>query len=222
MAQPRRPRLSWRRLLALLPDVLHAIVRLLLRDDRKALRLVQRRARELVNGLVAVAEISCSDVVDELALHRSFPSLAELRIGYQGNEQISDASFAQFAAATLKQLTSLTSLDLSSCWGLGAPAVSALLHTTPQLQALNLPRSGDGRCRRSCDHDQRTCCVLTLVWRPAVRRLHRQQRLPAAALSLPADGADRCEERRVPGPAAPERAQPPTRAQPAWLQQHQR
>jgi hypothetical protein len=173
MAQPRRPRLSWKRLLALLPDVLHAIVRLLSRDDRKALRLVQRRARELVNGLVAVAEISCSDVVDDLALHRSFPSLAELRIEYQGNEQLSDASFAQFAGATLKQLTSLTSLDLTGCWELGAPAVSALLHTTPQLQALKLPRSGDGCCRPRCDHDLRTCCVLTLGCVPAARRLHR-------------------------------------------------
>jgi hypothetical protein len=220
MAQPRRPRLSWSRLLALPPDVLHAIVRLLSRADRNALRLVQRRARELVNALVAVAEISCSDVVDDLALHRSFPSLAELRIGHQGNKQLSDASFAQFAGATLKQLTSLTSLDLTGCRKLGAPMVSGLLHTTPQLQALQLP--GDGRRRCSCDHDQRTCCVLTLVWRPAARRLHRRQRPPAAALSLPADGAGRLEQRCVLGPAAPERAQRPARAHPAWLQQHQR
>jgi hypothetical protein len=144
MAQPRAPRLCWSRLLALPTDVLHAIVRLLSRDDRKALRLVQRRARELVNGLVAVAEIRCRDVVDgRLALHRSFPSLAELRIY---DKELSDASFAQFAGATLKQLTSLTSLDLAWCSKLGVPAVSALLHTTPQLQALKLPSSGDGRC----------------------------------------------------------------------------
>jgi hypothetical protein len=173
MAQLRRPRLSWRRLLALPSDVLHAVVRLLSRADRKAPRLVQRCARELVNGLVAVAEISCSDVVDELALHRSFPSLAALRIGYQGNEQLSDAGFAEFAAAALKQLTSLTSLDLTGCWGLGVPSVSALLDTTPQLQALKLPRSGDGRRRRSCNHAQRSCCVLTLGCVPAARRLHR-------------------------------------------------
>jgi hypothetical protein len=153
MAQPRRPRLSWSRLLALPPDVLHAIVRLLSRADRKALRLVQRRARELVNGLVAVADILCSDVVDvRLALHRCFPNLAELRFRYPGYEELSDASFAQFAASSLKQLTSLTSLHLSGCWELGAPAVSALASSAPQLQALKL--TGDGRCRRSCDHDQ--------------------------------------------------------------------
>jgi hypothetical protein len=191
MAQPRRPRLSWSRILALPPDVLHAIVRLLSRADRKALRLVQRRARELVNGLVAVAGMSCRDVVDALALHRCFPNLAELRIAFAGDHHLSDASFAQFAAATLKQLTRLTSLDLWGCWGLGTPAVSALLHTTPQLQALKLPPSGGGRRRRSCNHEQRTCCVLTLVWRPAVRRLHRRQRLPAAALPLPPDDAAR-------------------------------
>jgi hypothetical protein len=174
MAEPHTPRLSWRRLLALPTDVLHAIVRLLSRDDRKALRLVQRRARELVNGLVAAARISCSDVVDDrLALHRSFPSLAALRIEYQGNQQLSDARFAQFAASSLEQLTSLTSLDLSGCFKLGAPSVFALLHTTPQLQALKLPGAGDGRCRRSCDHDLHTCCVLTLGCVPAARRLHR-------------------------------------------------
>jgi hypothetical protein len=221
MAQPRRPRLSWSRLLALPPDVLHAIVRLLSRDGRSALRLVQRRARELVNGLVAVAEIGCSDVVDKLALQRTFPNLAALRVATAGAPKLSDASFADFAASALKQLTSLTSLDLADCYKLGAPAVSALLHTTPQLQALKLPRSGDGRRRRSCNHEQRTCCVLTLGCRPAARRPDRQQRPPAAALPLPADGAGHFEQHCVLGPAAPERAQPPARAQSAAVRQHQ-
>jgi hypothetical protein len=143
MAQPFTPRLCWSRLLALPPDVLHAIVRLLPRDDRKALRRVQRRARELVNGLVAGARFSCHDVIDKLALHRSFPSLAELRINHPGEEQLSDASFAEFAASTLKQLASLTSLDLARCRKLGAPALSALAGGAPQLQALELPSSGD-------------------------------------------------------------------------------
>jgi hypothetical protein len=145
MAEPVTPRLCWSRLEALPPDVLHAIVRLLSRDDRNALRRVQRRARELVNGIVAGAAISCRDVNDKLALalHRSFPSLAELRIKYPGYEQLSDASFAEFATSTLKQLTSLTSLNFLACSKLGAPALSALAASAPQLQALELPSSGD-------------------------------------------------------------------------------
>jgi hypothetical protein len=154
MAEPVTTRLCWDRLLALSPDVLHAIVRLLSRDDRRALRLVQRRARELVNGLVAVAEISCRDVIDKLALHRCFPSLAQLRITSYGAEQLSDAGFAEFAASTLKQLTSLTSLDLTACSKLGAPTLTALAGSAPQLQALKLPGPGDGRRCWSCDHDQ--------------------------------------------------------------------
>ncbi len=118
---------------------------------------MQRRARELVNGLVAVARISHRDVMDKLALplHRSFPSLAELSITSYGSDQLSDASFAEFAASTLKQLTSLTSLEFTGCHKLGAPALSALAGSTPQLQALKLPRSGDGRCR-SCGRNQHT------------------------------------------------------------------
>jgi hypothetical protein len=168
MAEPVTARLCWSRLHALPPDVLHAIVRLLSGE----LRLVQRRARELVNGLVAGARISCHDVIDKLALalHRSFPNLARLSIiNLSGAEQLSDASFADFAASTLKQLASLTSLDLSLCRMLGAPTVPTLAGSTPQLQALTLPRSGDGR-RWSCDHDQHARCVLlTLSRRPAAR-----------------------------------------------------
>jgi hypothetical protein len=155
MAEPVTTRLCWDRLLALPPDVLHAIVRLLSRADQKALRLVQRRARELVNGLVAGAEISCKAAIDKLALHRCFPSLAELRFACIFRDaQLSDASFAQFAASALKQLTSLTSLDLTACINLGAPAVIALIGSTPQLQALKLPLSGDARL--SCGRNQRT------------------------------------------------------------------
>jgi hypothetical protein len=154
MAEPVTPRLCWSRLDALPPDVLHAIVRLLSRDDRRALRLVQRRARELVNGLVAGAEISCDDAIDKLALHRCFPGLAELRIAYEGAEHLGDASFAEFAASTLKQLTSLTSLDLTTCSKLGAPTLTALAGSAPQLQALKLPGPGDGRRCWSCDLDQ--------------------------------------------------------------------
>jgi hypothetical protein len=167
MAQPFTARLCWSRLLALPPDVLHAIVRLLSRD---ALRRVQRRARELVNGLVAGARISCHDVIDKLALHRSFPNLAELRIApaYGADEQLSDASFAEFAASALKQLASLTSLEFTGCHKLGAPALSALAGSAPQLQALWLP--GNGHCCWSCDHDQQhACCALTLGCRPAAR-----------------------------------------------------
>ncbi len=94
MAEPVPARLCWSRLDALPPDVLHAIVRLLPRDGRKALRLVQRRARELVNSMVAVAEISRRDVIDKLALHRTFPNLAELRITSYGAEHLSDVRFA--------------------------------------------------------------------------------------------------------------------------------
>jgi hypothetical protein len=155
MAEPVTPRLCWSRFHALPPDVLHAIVRLLPRDDRRALRLVQRRARELVNGLVAGAGISCRDVIGNPALHRTFPSLSELRITDHCAEQLSDASFAEFATSTLKQLASLTSLDLSLCRMLGAPTLAALAGSTPQLQALKLRGSGDGR-RWSCDHDQNT------------------------------------------------------------------
>ncbi len=91
---------------------------------------------------------------DRLALHRSFPNLAELRIAREGAEELSDASFAEFAASTLKQLASLTSLDLEWCLNLRAPTLSALAGSAPQLQALKLPHSGDGRRRRSCGHDQ--------------------------------------------------------------------
>jgi hypothetical protein len=217
MAEPREARLSWSRFQALPSDVLHAIVALLSLDDRKALRLAQRRARELVNGAVASAHISCIDVVDKLALHRCFPNLAHLTI-FQGWP--SDASFAEFAAATLQHLTSLTSLDLWGCCELGVPEVSALAASAPQLQALVLP--GDGRrleLRSRPAHDLLradirlpTCCVLTLGCRPAARRLHRRQRLPEAALPLPSDGAARSGQRRVLGPAAPEQPQRPARA----------
>jgi hypothetical protein len=146
MAELVTPQLCCGSFQALPPDVLHAIVRLLSRGDRSALRLVQRRARELVNGLVAAAETSYGDVVDgRLALHRAFPNLARLRIG---DGRVSDASFVEFAASTLQQLTGLTSLDLKFCDELGAPTLSALAVSAPQLQALQLP--GDGRRRRSC------------------------------------------------------------------------
>jgi hypothetical protein len=182
MAEPVTPRLCWSRLEALPPDVLHAIVRLL------PLRQVQRRARELVNGLVAGATISCHDVIDKLALHRSFPSLAELRITYKGAEQLSDASFAEFATSTLKQLASLTSLNLLACSTLGAPALAALAGSAPQLQALKLP--GDGR-QWSRGHDQPRLLRGADIGLPAccARRLDRRQRPPAAARPLPADGA---------------------------------
>jgi hypothetical protein len=149
MAEPREARLSWSRFQALPSDVLHAIVALLSPDDRKALRLAQRRARELVNGAVASAHITCIDVVDKLALHRCFPNLARLRVydllvNAEVVAQLSDAGFIELAASSLKHLTSLTSLDLTWC-SLGAPAVPALVASAPQLQELRLPRYGDGR-----------------------------------------------------------------------------
>jgi hypothetical protein len=112
----------------------------------KQLRAASRAARALVNSRVERVRLSAADLVDlPLRLHERFPLLARLRLAPGADGGLGPHAFADFAVAELAPLTTLVELDLSACTSLGgAAAAEALRDCCPQLEGLDLGKTGAG------------------------------------------------------------------------------
>jgi hypothetical protein len=76
-----------------------------------------------------------------LRLHERFPRLARLEL-VRGDVNIGPDAFADFGVAELARLSTLVELELMDIKSLGTRAAMALRECCPQLQALNLYRTG--------------------------------------------------------------------------------
>ena len=146
---------AWQSFESLHPDVQLAILQLLGGAGRRALRGTCAAARALVNGLGAKrATLSAPRELKQLRglrLHERFPRLERLTL-IDADAVLTDTLFAEWAAASLKHMTSLKRLDLDFCAALGAPAALALHTFGTQLEALVLPSRSGGGCREGMMH----------------------------------------------------------------------
>jgi hypothetical protein len=155
----------------------------------KRLRGACRAARVLVNSLVERIRLSADDLVTlPLRLHERFPRLARLGLARGADGALSADTFAEFAAAELAPLSTLAELHLAAHKSLGTAAAVVLRDCCPQLQALDLTRTGAGRMCSAASHG---CNA------GAARRSRRRLAAPQAWRS-----PSRCN-RWPPSPASP-------------------
>ena len=98
-----------------------------------------------MNALVETCHIADKETarIAELELHRRFPNLRALVLA-DADGCLSDATFSEFALATLAQMKELVCLNLAACRSLTTSSACALAVSGRGLETLHMPAYGEG------------------------------------------------------------------------------